>query len=135
MKNNIGIWIDTSKAIIVKLSNNNCTVKTVESNIETRERVAGETKKFGRFAGQYITYEKNRQNKKMELTHLFLKNLTKEIQDAEALVLLGPANMKKLFAKEILKNMQIANKLIEVQSSDSMTENQLVARIKKFYKE
>ena len=58
MKKNIGIWIDTKQAFVIKLSNNSHTIKTIESNIETRERVEGESKKFGRFGGQYLTYEK-----------------------------------------------------------------------------
>ena len=36
------------------------------SNIDTRERVEGETKKYGRFGNQYLTYEKHRSNRKNE---------------------------------------------------------------------
>lgn len=63
MKKNIGIWIDSKQAFIIKLSNTKHTIKTIESNIEFRERVEGESKKFGRFGGQYISYEKHRENK------------------------------------------------------------------------
>jgi len=134
MKKNIGIWIDSSQAVIVKLSNNTHSLKKIESHIDTRERVPGETKKFGRFGGQYITYEKNRKNRKNEQTNLYFKNLLKELSNCDSVVLFGPSKMKLLLEKEINSNMQIANKLVGVFNSDSLTENQMVAWVKDFYK-
>lgn len=134
MKQKIGIWIDTKKAFIVKLSNNSHTVKTIESNIETRERVTGETKKYGRFGNQYLTYEKHRLNRKNEQTNQFMKSLLKEIENCDTVVIFGPANMKKVLEKEIKGNMQLANKLVGVSNSELITENQMVALVKDFYK-
>jgi hypothetical protein len=133
MKNNIGIWIDTHLAVIINLSNGNETVKTIESNIDTRERISGESKKYGRFGGQYLTYEKNRENKKIEQTNQFLKILLKEIEDCDSVVLFGPSIMKIIFEKEIKSNLNLIGKLVGVFDADSMTENQMVAWVKDFY--
>jgi len=133
MKKNIGIWIDSNKAVIIILSNNTHSLKIIESNIVFRERVEGETKKYGRFGGQYLTYEKNRENRRNELTNLFFKKLVKEISNCSAIVLFGPSTMKIQFDKEIKKNMQIAAKLVGAYNSDSITENQMVAWVKDFY--
>ena len=130
MKKNIGIWIDSNQAVIITLSNNTHSLKKIESNIVFRERVEGETKKYGRFGGQYLTYEKNRENRRNELTNLFFKKLVKEISNCNAIVLFGPSTMKNQFEKEIKKNMQIANKLVGTYNSDSITENQMVAWVK-----
>ena len=135
MKNNIGIWIDTKQAIVVKLSNNHHSFKKIESNIITRERVPGESKKFGRFGGQSLTYEKNRFNRKNEQTSVYLKDLMKEIENCESFVIFGPSNMKNLLAKEINSNLQLSHKLAGIASSDLLTENQMVAWVKKFYNE
>ncbi|MFD1294625.1 hypothetical protein ACFQ5N_12340 [Lutibacter holmesii] len=134
MKQKIGIWIDTRQAFIVKLSNDKHTVKIIESNIDTRERVEGESKKYGRFGGQYLTYEKHQQNRKKEQTNIYFKNLLKEIQTCESVVLFGPSQMKNLFEKELKNNMQFASKLVGVHSSDLLTENQTIAWVKDFYK-
>jgi len=133
MKQNIGIWIDTKQAIIIKLSNDKQIVKVIESNIETRERVLGESKKFGRFGGQYMTFEKNKLNRRNEQTNHFIKNLFKEVQNCDSLVLFGPSNMKNIFEKELSKNLQLANKLVGVYNSKQLTENQMVAWVKDFY--
>jgi stalled ribosome rescue protein Dom34 len=134
MKQNIGIWIDTKQAVIVKLSNNKHNLKIIESNIETRERVAGESKKYGRFGGQYMTYEKNKMNRKNEQINSFIKNLLKEVQNCDSVVLFGPSQMKNIFEKELSKNLQLTNKLIGVFNSNQLTENQMVAWVKDFYK-
>ncbi len=134
MKKNIGIWIDTSQAVIVELLNGELTIKTIESNIDTRERIPGESKKYGRFGGQYITYEKNRENKKIAQTNQFLKILINEIENCEAIVLFGPSIMKTIFEKEIKNNLNLIGKLVGVFDADSMTEIQVVAWVKDFYK-
>ena len=133
MKQNIGIWIDTKQAIIIKLLNDKQTVKIIESNIETKERVLGEAKKFGRFGGQYMTFEKNKLNKKNDQTNQFIKNLFKEVQNCDSIVLFGPSRMKNIFEKELSKNLQLANKLVGVYNSKQLTENQMVAWVKDFY--
>ncbi len=135
MKQNIGIWIDTKQAVIIKLSNNDHhSIKKIESNIAMRERVEGDSKKFGRFGNQYLTYEKNRLNRRTEQTNQFLKNLIKEVEMSDSIVLFGPAKMKKIFEKAIKSNMQVADKLVGVFNSELITENQMIAWVKDFYK-
>ena len=134
MKKNIGIWIDTNQAVIIGLSNSSHTVKRIESNIETRERVPGDSKKYGRFGNQYLTFEKNRLNRRNEQTNQYMKTLLKEIDNCDAIVLFGPSRMKKILEKEIKNNMQISNKLVGVSNSKLLTENQMVAWVKDYYK-
>ena len=80
MKKNIGIWLDFKQAFIITLKNEEHSIKQVESNIEFRERVEGETKKYGRFGGQFITYEKQRENKRLLQTNEFIKQILKELK-------------------------------------------------------
>ncbi|MBT8316330.1 MAG: hypothetical protein HKP59_01755 [Lutibacter sp.] len=133
MKQNIGIWIDTKQAVAIKLFNNKHSVKIIESNIETRERVAGESKKYGRFGGQYMTFEKNKLNRKNEQINQFIKNLIKEVENCESVVLFGPSKMKNIFEKELLKNLKLSIKLVGVYNSKQLTENQMVAWVKDFF--
>ncbi|MDD3721903.1 MAG: hypothetical protein PHW92_05345 [Lutibacter sp.] len=134
MKNNIGIWIDTHKAVVIKFSNGNQTVKTIKSNIDTEVRTPEESKKYGRFGGHYTTYEKNWENIKLVQTNQFLKILLKEIEDCDAVVIFGPSIMKTIFEKEIKNNLNLIGKLVGVSDAGSMTENQVMAWVKDFYK-
>ena len=105
MKKNIGIWLDFKQAFIITLKNEEHSIKQVESNIEFRERVEGETKKYGRFGGQFITYEKQRENKRLLQTNEFIKQILKEIETCDSFVIFGPSKMKKILNKEIKNNM------------------------------
>ncbi len=133
MKNNIGIWIDTHKAVVIRFSNGEHTVKTIESHIDTKVRTPEESKKYGRFGGHYLTYKKNWENEKLEQTNLFLKILLKEIEDCDAVVLFGPSIMKTIFEKEIKNDLTLIGKLAGVFDTNSMTENQMVAWVKDFF--
>lgn len=135
MKKNIGIWLDFKQAFIITLKNeeNTITIKQVESNIEFRERVDGETKKYGRFGGQYITYEKQRENKRLHQTNEFIKQIIKEINTCDSFVIFGPSKMKKLLNKEIKNNLLLANKLLGVFKVGQLTENQMVAWVKDYF--
>lgn len=135
MKKNIGIWIDTKQAVIIELLNEIHTVKRIDSNIETRERANGENKKYGRFGGQYLTFEKNKRNRKNEQTNQFMKKLLKEVYNCNSIVLFGPSKMKNILEKELNKDSSFTNKLLGVSNSKLLTENQMVAWVKDFYKE
>lgn len=134
MKNNIGIWIDTHKAVVIKFSNGEHTIKTIESHIDTKVRTPEESKKYGRFGGHYITYKKNWENEKLKQTNQFIKILLKEIEDCDAVVIFGPSIMKTIFEKEIKNNLTLIGKLAGVFDADSMTESQMVAWVKDYYK-
>ena len=134
MNKNIGIWIDSKQAFIIESSNEKSIIKNIESNIEFRERIEGESKKFGRFGGQYLSYEKHQKNKRLQQTNDFVKRVLKEISDYENFVIFGPSKMKKILKKEIKNNNLIAPKLLGTFKSTQLTENQMVAWVKDFYK-
>ena len=48
MKKQTGIWLDHEKATIVTLVGSRYKLNTIASDIITRERVDGETRKYGR---------------------------------------------------------------------------------------
>lgn len=133
MKTQTGVWLDKEKAIIINLTGGKHIVKTIESEIDTRERYPGETKRFGRFGGQFLSMENKKKNRAKKQTVQYLKTIVAEIEKSDELVLFGPAEMKKELEKKIRENNKLSHKLLNVKSADSMTENQLVAWVKRYY--
>ena len=133
MEKQTGIWLDHEKAIIITLDNNRYKLKTIESDIVTRERIDGETKKTGRFGDQSLSQEKQKERRIKKQTSKYFKSLLSEIKDVDELVLFGPANMKKELEKHILNDKTLASKLLAVTTADIMTDNQKIAWVKKFY--
>ena len=129
-----GIWLDKEKAIIINLKEGNHTIKQLASNITTRERFRGEGKRFGRFGSQFLSLESKKRNMVKNQSEEYLKNIISEIKSVDKLVVFGPAEMKTQLEKAILKDSQISKKLVAVEPADNMTENQLVAWVKDYYK-
>ena len=62
------------------------------------------------------------------------QELWSHIKNADALIILGPADMDKNFKKELeLFHKSIDEKVILVKKVDSMTENQLIALVKQLF--
>lgn len=134
MKKQTGVWLDKEKAIIINLSEGNHTIKHIESNINIRERIPGEGKKFGRFGSQFLSLENKKKNRvKKQTAKYYLKKIVLEIKNSDEIVLFGPAEMKTELKKMIFENNKISSKLVAVKTADSMTENQLVAWVKEYY--
>lgn len=133
MKKQVGIWVDTKQAMIVFLEGNNHTVKTIHSNIESRERIPGETKWFTRFGNQFLNFEKRKKNRLANETREYLKKVVNEIKVADELVLFGPAAMKIKLEKAIYNDTTHSPVIRAVTTVDSMTENQIVAWVKNYY--
>jgi len=136
MKNTkAGIWIDTEKAVIVFLKGKGHNIKTVESLIEGRERIPGEKKMFSKFEVQFSNIETKKENRKNHEIQNYLKKVVDEIKDTDEVVLFGPAEMKNELEKFMLKKSIQSPVIRRVETTDSMTQNQIVAWVKSFYED
>lgn len=129
----IGVWIDQKEANIISLIDKTIASKTIYSDVETRIRIEGEGKQFGRFGEQFLVDEKGKQNRIEEYTNRYLARVMKEIANADEIMLFGPAQTKSKLEKMILGSPEMAAKLTEVRASEKMTDNQKIAYVKEFY--
>ena len=131
----VGVWIDRREANIINLENESIQKKTIYSDIETRVRYEGEGKQFGRFGDQYLVDEKGKQNRQEHQMHRYLHRVMDELKNADQIMLFGPAQTKDRLHKMIIENPNMADKMENLLVSDSMTDNQKIAYVKKFYGE
>ncbi|MBK9227789.1 MAG: hypothetical protein IPL67_12265 [Ignavibacteria bacterium] len=87
MEKKAGIWIDTQKAFIVTLDKSGHATKTILSQIETKVRIAGESKDFTRFGKQYFSPDEKKENKRKQEERDFFKAILKEITISDEIVL------------------------------------------------
>lgn len=133
MKKQTGIWLDLEKAIVITLNESGYKLKIIESGIETKERFDGEKKKFGRFGNQFLNDETKKKRRIEEQTDRFLKRIFNDIKNVNEIVLFGPASSKRKLAELLSSDKTMAKKLKAVKTADLMTQNQMVAWVKKFY--
>lgn len=122
MKNLYAIWIDHSHALIVKADQNDViSVQPITSDVEAKHH-SGVTEEHLTIVNQHKHDE--RRNNQM---HQFCKRLIETVSDADEIVVFGPGTAKHEFKNELEKNHALSGKLTAVETTDSMTENQLKA--------
>lgn len=129
----MGVWLDTSKAVLVTLEGNASDVKTIESGIDTKERIEGESNQTGRFGNQFVEDERSKENKIEEMETKFLERVMNAIASSDQLLVFGPAHMKTRFEKLFEKESGPKPNLRGVEPADSMTDNQIAAHVREFY--
>lgn len=134
MKNQTGIWIDSTKAIIVNLNDNEAQIREIQSNMEEAYYDANEGDKGSFIGQQHISNEKKFDIKKDQQLDQFLNDVISDIKETDELYVFGPAETKnKLRSKIQDAGQNLKFQLKSVETSDSMTLNQVVAKVKEFY--
>lgn len=135
MKKQTGIWIDSSKAIIVTLEDGKEAVSEIQSDLENRVYHDKEGDKGSFFGGQHIDSQKSFDERKKNQINTYLKDVISSVNGSDELYIFGPADTKTKLEQKINadKSTTIASKLKLVETADSMTSNQIVAKVKKFY--
>ena len=127
---NVGIWIDKKKAKIISIENGNEHIDTIVSNIEDFHPSGG--MKGG--SQDFVQDSKYLEREKHQLTEFF-KNIVISIENADAIVIFGPSQTGTKLHKELLeKHSPFHNKKISIEKADNMTDNQLMAWVRDYYK-
>lgn len=132
MKNNMGVWIDGSKAVVVNLANDS--IVKVQADIDNNVHHGHEGDK-GTFigGGRHVNNEKTFDERRKHQTDQYIKNVISEIKTADRIYVFGPSEMKHHLKKEIESDRVLGNKLSAVETSDKMTENQIIAAVKNHF--
>lgn len=94
MKRQTGIWIDTSKAIIVTLEGGKEHISEIDSEVENRVYHIKEGNKGTFSGGHHGNSETKFENREKEQMNYFLKAVLKEVRSADELMIFGPAEAK-----------------------------------------
>ncbi|WP_269686086.1 hypothetical protein [Flavobacterium lacustre] len=135
MKTQTGIWIDSSKAIIVTLNGGKEKITEIDSEIENNVYHNKEGNK-GTFSGAHQSDSETKfKNRKNEQTDYFIEAVLSNVKKADELYVFGPAETKTKLEQKI-QHQNIINPSIlrAVETSDKMTLNEIVAQVKDFYK-
>lgn len=134
MKRQTGIWIDTSKAIIVTLEGGkNEKISEIDSDVENSVYHDKEGNKGTFSGGHHGNSESKFENRKKEQIDFFIKEVLAYVKGADELFVFGPAETKIRLEQKIQDEKLFANKLKAVETADKMTLNEIVAKVKKFY--
>lgn len=129
----VGVWIDKREAKILSIENGGELLATIASNVEEFNPAGGSGSRMKGGAQDVIQDSRYTEREKHQLKAYF-KEIVNNLPDLDALVIFGPAQTGKKFKKELLTNYRnISDKLLAVETTDTMTDNQLIAWTKDYF--
>lgn len=134
MKKQAGIWIDSTKAIIVILEDGIEKTTTLQSDLENRVYHDKEGDKGSFFGNQHMDSQNTFDERIKHQTNAYLKEVSATIKDCDEIYIFGPAETKTKLEKKIQEEKSIFNgKLKAVEAAENMTLKQIIAKVKHFY--
>jgi hypothetical protein len=137
MKKQTGMWIDGSKAVIITLVDGKEQIERVEAEIENRVHHFAEGNPGVRMGDRHLVPEKRFHERERHQLEQYLEAVLKKVNSADELYVFGPAETRVALQRKLDTDKSykaLASRLRAVEPADNMTKNQIVARVKEFYR-
>jgi hypothetical protein len=135
MKKQVGIWMNTDKAVLVNLlDGKEDKVQTIESEVESRPHNPRDEKPGAKTGSVLLDMDKKMTQRKIHQLHEYFEKVIHCItSDTGEIFLFGPANTKKHFEKELKKHPVYHDRKLDIEAADKMTQPQMIAKVKKHF--
>ena len=128
-----GIWIDKRDAKIITIENGNAKMNIIQSEIEEFKIHGGSGTRL-KGGPQDVVQDSKFLEREINQTKRYFEDIIPSIEDADNLVIFGPAQTGSDFNKELSeKHPNIYKKVKSVEKTDNMTDNQLIAWVKEYF--
>ena len=128
-----GLWVDHEKAIVVSLIDGSHQVIHVESDVEGHFRLKGGSRSNTPWGIQGATSESKRELRYNKHLNIYFQHIIDLLKDAKQIFIFGPGEAKIELKKEIEKNNVFLDKISDIETTDKLTEPQIVAKVKKYF--
>jgi len=126
-KTSAGLWIDHREAVIVKLMGKGVETKRIHSNSEKQLRREGEPD-HGRFEYQLVPADDSRQREYTGELARYYDAIISYLHDTGSIFIFGPGETKGELKKRFEKH-PVSQRLITLETTDKMTEAQIVEMV------
>jgi len=131
---NIGIWLDKNKAYIVRINDTNESVEILDSNVEHFKIHGGSGTRLKGGPQDVVQDSRYLEREKHQFRNYF-NNLIDQLTEVDNMAIIGPAETRLKFKKEIdTHHHHLSKKISKVAVSDSMTTNQIKAYFRDYFK-
>jgi hypothetical protein len=124
-----GVWIDHRQAIVVLVTDAGSETKKITSDIGRSGRPAGSSmSKEKRYTASDFVAEDKLERKLDSELKTYYDEVIACVHGAEAILIIGPGEAKGQFLKRI-KSTKLRGRIVELETSDKMTDRQLAALV------
>lgn len=132
MGRKIGIWLDNKSALFIVILDEDVKSLRIHSGVEDFHPKGGSGTATP-WGPQDARGDGKLTERKRHQLHQYYSELIGRLKPDDQIYIFGPAEAKIGLKKEIEKYPAIAKNLLAVETADSMTENQMKARVREFF--
>ena len=142
MMNKLGRWIDHKKAVIVSITstgekimtNTGEKIKEILSEVETQPRRVGDSALNIIYEALKVPADDSHQRTLTQDLNIYYDEVINYIREAKSIFIFGPSSAKDEL-NERLDGNNLGAKVVGVETSDSMTNTQIVDKVRQFFAE
>jgi len=127
------LWIDHRRAFIVYLAEDETTSDTILSDIEKHVRASGGSRSSTPHGPQDILAEDRVDRKFKHHLEQYYERVARAVGGIESVFIMGPGEAKDELKRHLQKSRQKPRPVIRVETTDKMTEAQIIAKVKEHY--
>jgi len=131
MKKEAGVWIDHRQAVIVTFIDQVEDIQQITSDVEEQVRYSGDS-----IGSHDDTTEirRDRQDRRFD-AHLgkFFDEVIVSLRDADSILIFGPGEAKGELQKH-LEGQAIGEHIVGIETTDNMTEGQIAAKVRQYFR-
>ena len=132
MKTTVGLWIDHRKAVIAIVSAAGEKTLEIQSNVEKQPgRFAG-VRSTTPFESQQVPADDSHEREFTGHLNQYYVEVIAVIRDAESILIFGPGEAKGELKKR-LEHAKLGKQIIAVETTDKMTDGQIVAKVREYF--
>jgi len=124
MGQDVGVWIDHKKAIIVSIAAGEVTTRTLTSDVEAHPHYSGSQEGGG---------EKRYEERHNQDLDRYYDDVIGQLGKPDAVLLFGPGEAKLQLKARLGRSKMSSESIVAVESTDKLTDPQIVAKVKEHY--
>ena len=127
MKKQAGLWIDHREAVIVMLTDKDEKITRIESDAEKQTRFPGGSRKDGLQKTEAVRDKRLEQD-----LGKYFDDVIANIREAGSIQIFGPGEAKG----ELVKHLEaegLTERIVEVETMDKMTDNQIASKVREYF--
>jgi stalled ribosome rescue protein Dom34 len=131
MKTEVGLWIDHKQAVIV----------TLVDQVEETKRIISDIEKHVRYSGashgshdETTEIRRDRQDRRFDdYLSKYYGEVIACLRDADSILIFGPGEAKDELQKQ-LEGQALSERIVVMETTDRMTEGQIVAKVRQHFR-
>lgn len=131
MDRSVGLWIDHKQAYAIWYPDGK--VEEIPSHIEPPPHSSGGTQLGGKLNQKGDVELRHNDRFRLQLNKYY-QHVISILKDANSILIMGPGQAKLEFEKAVKKNKSMQKRILRVETADKMTKNQMMAHVRKFYR-